>query len=71
MDDLALIRSLPAGATFIFCVPNFDDPEHFRYFKSDDKVKARYSDILTIKTITIIPHGKHKKFEKHLMLWCH
>lgn len=68
MDDLALIRSLPAGATFIFCVPNFDDPEHFRYFKSNDEVKARYSDILTIKTITIIPHGKHKKFVVHGVL---
>ena len=35
-DDLGIIRTLPAGANFIFSVPNFDHDEHYNIFASPE-----------------------------------
>jgi hypothetical protein len=46
--DCEMIKELPIGAKFIFSVPSFDDPGHFRYFININEVLKRYNKLLDI-----------------------
>jgi len=50
-DDIGIIRRLPVGANFLFCVPNFGGPEHFRKFRNKEEIKSRYGEALDIVEI--------------------
>lgn len=60
-DDLGIICQLPTGASFLFCVPNFGGPEHFRKFVSKDKIISRYEKVLHIVEIVEMQYGWTKK----------
>jgi hypothetical protein len=38
-------------------VPNFDQPDHVRYFTDEASVQARYGDLISIDTIEKIPRS--------------
>jgi len=46
--DRELIESIPAGASVVFSVPNYDAQAHVRFFADLDAVKGRYGDLLDI-----------------------
>lgn len=60
--DREIIGSLPKKSHFLFSVPNFDDPTHFRIFKSKDDIYSRYSNYLDIIQIKEIRLQHMKKF---------
>jgi hypothetical protein len=47
-NDREIIAALPAGSFFVFGVPNFGGPEHFRKFRSEAEIRERYTDMLDI-----------------------
>lgn len=62
-DDLGIICRLPTGASFLFCVPNFGGPEHFRKFESKSKIISRYEKVLDIVEIVEMQYdGRKRKF---------
>jgi len=42
VDDFRVIERLPFSSTFIFTVPDFNDPAHIRYFKSVGEIVHRF-----------------------------
>ncbi len=53
-DDLALLQSLPHGATVICSVPSFDSASHVRIFPTVRSVRARYLPLLEMDEIDTI-----------------
>jgi len=60
--DIELIKLLPKGSVFIFCVPNISAPDHFRYFNTEQEIRSRYSDSLEIKELVELPTDVAKFF---------
>lgn len=42
--DIEVIEKIPTGKRVIFSVPDFDDPAHVRFFKSNTELVDRYGD---------------------------
>jgi len=62
-NDLDIIRSMPSGTRFFFGVPNFDDPQHFRFFESESDIELRFSGLLDIFEIKVYEYRNiYKKF---------
>lgn len=59
-NDLDIIKKL--HGTFIFSVPNFDDPTHFRIFKNKEEILNRYDKLIDISEIKTIQKEHMKKF---------
>ena len=59
--DRELIGAFPVGASFVFCIAGFDDPEHFRLFENIEQITARYADVLSIEHVETIG-DQAKKF---------
>ena len=56
LDDLKLIRRLPAGKSFIFSVPSFTAPSHLRTY-TEAGLWQRYNELLSIeKTVRFNYH---------------
>ena len=67
-DDLGILRRLPKGSMFVFCVPNFDAPAHMRHFDGPDSVRERYDgDLVTIKDIVTIVDPDQPHIEKYIV----
>jgi hypothetical protein len=60
--DKEIISSLPNGSTFLFSVPNFDEPTHFRSFKNQTDIFDRYKNIIQILKIVEVSFEHMKKF---------
>ena len=58
--DIDIIKKL--HGTFIFSVPNFDDPTHFRTFQSEQEIINRYEKFININEIKTIQKEHMKKF---------
>lgn len=50
--DLHVISNWPSGVNCVCSLPNFDYPTHVRYFRTEEQIIDRYSDLLDIQTIT-------------------
>lgn len=50
--DLELLSRIPSGTKLLLSVPNFDDPNHVRYFLSEQEVYDRYSKVVNIFDIS-------------------
>ena len=48
-DDLGFLVNLPPDRAIVFSVPNFDDPEHVRWFNDINAVAQRYSKVLLLE----------------------
>jgi len=46
-NDIEFLRSIPAGKTIIFSVPNYLSRTHVRAFPNQETVRERYSEVLT------------------------
>lgn len=75
IDDLKLIRRLPAGKSFIFTVPSFADPAHLRTY-SEDELRQRYGELMDIKQVVRFDFDYHdrrwvikgKETDKYILL---
>lgn len=67
-DDLGVIGHWPKGCRCICSVPNFDDSEHVRLFKTEDEVVARYGGLIDIAGITRVarPLLRGRSFGEYL-----
>ena len=50
VDDLALLRRIPAGADLVLSVPSFPDPSHVRTF-NEKILRVRYAELLQIREV--------------------
>lgn len=50
--DLELLQRILPGTKLLLSVPNFDDPYHVRYFRSEKDVQERYGKIVHITNIS-------------------
>lgn len=56
VDDLALLKNLPAGVHFIATVPDFDDVAHLRLYTDPERdIKQRYAPFMDVREIQDIP----------------
>ena len=53
VEDLDVLKKIPAGRKIIFSVPSFDYKNHVRHFPNIELVKSRYSIDIDIKNIEI------------------
>ncbi len=53
--DRDLLAALPAGTRVIASVPDFDAFGHLRVFRTEDKVRARYGDLLNPLSVHHVP----------------
>lgn len=51
--DLELLQRIRSGTKMLLSVPNFDDPNHVRFFHSAEEVRARYQNVMRIFNIHI------------------
>jgi trans-aconitate methyltransferase len=56
-DDKTIISLLPKGSRFIFSVPNYKAPNHYRIYPDKEFIKAYYKDILKIIDIKVFPQN--------------
>lgn len=56
--DRELVEAIPSGRRFLFGVPNFGSPSHFRYFRRRQDVIDRYKDLLTFEELGVIAKDK-------------
>jgi SAM-dependent methyltransferase len=49
IDDLAVIRRIPAGHQFVFSLPNYMSASHIRCFQTIDEVRDRYRELLKVR----------------------
>lgn len=52
-NDLTLLQRIRPGTRMLLSVPNFNDPYHVRYFKSEDEVRERYGQVVRISDISV------------------
>lgn len=58
LDDIRIIRNIPAGKEVIFSVPSFPDRSHLRMY-TEQIIRKRYRDLIDIKEIIRFNwHGK-------------
>lgn len=55
--DLEVVSAWRPGVRCICSVPNFDQPDHVRYFSNEAEVRARYGSVIDIDTIERIPRA--------------
>jgi SAM-dependent methyltransferase len=55
--DLDVIEGWKAGAICVCSVPNFDQPDHVRFFQHEDEVLARYDGLIAIDCVRRIPRA--------------
>lgn len=55
--DLDVIRGWKAGAQCVCSVPNFDQPDHVRYFRNEGEVRARYEGVVHLETVARVPRA--------------
>lgn len=60
IDDISLIRSLPANHDCYFSVPSFHTFGHIRHFSNSDEVKSRYSPFFDNFSVQELPIGRGK-----------
>jgi trans-aconitate methyltransferase len=53
--DLDVISKMRQGSLVLFSLPRFDDPGHVRFFEKDTDIRDRYSDLLDIQAIKLMP----------------
>ena len=53
--DLDVISMWKSGTVCVCSVPNFDMPEHVRYFRHEDELRDRYGRHIDIDTIIRVP----------------
>lgn len=62
-NDMALLDRIVSGTRVLLSVPNFNDPNHVRYFESDDEVRSRYENAVKIYDIhTSIIHEPYRLY---------
>lgn len=53
-SDQEVVAKIPEGTFCIFSVPDFDDPGHVRWFRSEYQVRKRYYKLVAIEDIKFI-----------------
>lgn len=57
-NDLDLLRAVPSGAQIICSVPNYDSAGHVRTFATADDATKRYSEVMTIEDVVVLPRRR-------------
>jgi SAM-dependent methyltransferase len=55
--DLDVVRGWPPGVLCVCSVPNFDQPDHVRYFRCEDEIHERYGDMIELERVVRIPRA--------------
>jgi 2-polyprenyl-3-methyl-5-hydroxy-6-metoxy-1,4-benzoquinol methylase len=62
VDDLRVLRNVPAGKTVILSLPDFMAWSHLRVYGSEQEIRERFEDILDILRIETFKWGCDNKF---------
>lgn len=55
--DLEVVQSWRPGTRCICSVPNFDQPDHVRFFLNEASVRARYGDLIDLDVVEAVPRA--------------
>jgi 2-polyprenyl-3-methyl-5-hydroxy-6-metoxy-1,4-benzoquinol methylase len=56
-NELEVVRSWKPGVLCVCSVPNFDQPDHVRFFRSEDEIARRYGDLIDLASIRCMPRA--------------
>lgn len=55
--DLEVVQGWKAGCACVCSVPNFDQPDHVRFFRHEDEVRERYDQFIDLDRVQRIPRA--------------
>jgi 2-polyprenyl-3-methyl-5-hydroxy-6-metoxy-1,4-benzoquinol methylase len=55
--DLEVVASWRPGCACVCSVPNFDQPDHVRYFVHEDEVRERYGSLIDLDRVVRVPRS--------------
>lgn len=55
--DIEVVEGWKSGSTCVCSVPNFDQPDHVRFFQHEDEVRERYGRLIDMDRIQRIPRA--------------
>lgn len=55
--DLEVVEGWKGGCTCVCSVPNFDQPDHVRFFRHEDEVRERYRRLIEFDQVQRIPRA--------------
>ncbi len=55
--DLDVVKSWRPGCNCVCSVPNFDQPDHVRFFRNEDEVRERYRGLIDMDKVQRIPRA--------------
>ena len=55
--DLDVVQVWKPGCACVCSVPNFDQPDHVRYFRHEDEVRKRYQGLIDLDRVQRIPRA--------------
>lgn len=56
-NDLQVVEGWKPGCACVCSVPNFDQPDHVRFFRHEDEVRERYQGLLELEHIQRVPRA--------------
>ncbi len=56
-NDLSIVQGWKPGCICICSVPNFDQPDHVRFFRHEDEVRERYQGLIDLDRVQRIPRA--------------
>ena len=56
-QDLQVVDGWKPGCTCVCSVPNFDQPDHVRFFRHEDEVRERYQGLIDLDRIQRVPRA--------------
>jgi 2-polyprenyl-3-methyl-5-hydroxy-6-metoxy-1,4-benzoquinol methylase len=56
-NDLDVVKGWKHGCLCVCSVPNFDQPDHVRFFRHEDEVRGRYGSLIDCDTVRRIPRA--------------
>jgi len=56
-NDLEVVESWKPGVQCVCSVPNFDQPDHVRFFRTEDEVLRRYEGMINMSSIRRVPRA--------------
>jgi 2-polyprenyl-3-methyl-5-hydroxy-6-metoxy-1,4-benzoquinol methylase len=56
-NDLEVVKSWKPGVACVCSVPNFDSPDHVRYFRHEDEIARRYGNLIQLASIRRVPRA--------------
>jgi SAM-dependent methyltransferase len=55
--DLEVVEGWKPGCACVCSVPNFDQPDHVRFFRHEDEVRRRYEGLIDLERVRRIPRA--------------